>query len=200
MCVCVDVFCALSALPSSGPPYQARREPVASRQEEAAMGHGYSKSEDSSLHPPSSYRTPPFPSLYNPRRDFSNKTPVQYLFYSSGLSHWITVFSNAIHLPRTKSADVFRFTLYWTLIFYAATYGVCGIWASLIAGYASRRRKKRSLTAILAVLPFLVFGGLSAVVGSAITGEDLSVHLVLDLCTDITCFLYKVMFLLPCTQ
>lgn len=67
--------------------------------------------------------------------------------------------------------DIFRFTLYWTGIFYALTYGLCGIWAALIAGYASRRRKRRAITALLAFLPFLTLGSLSAVVGATVTGN-----------------------------
>ena len=67
-------------------------------------------------------------------------------------------------------SDIFRFTLYWTLIFYAATYGLCGVWAGLIAGYASRRKKRRAVTAVLAMLPFWIFGTLAAVVGAAVTG------------------------------
>jgi len=117
------------------------------------MGSAYSRSLDDTLHPPPGYVVPEFPSLYNPRRDFHNKIPVQYLFSAS---------------------DIFRFTLYWTLIFYAATYGLCGIWAGLIAGYASHRKKRRAMIAILAMLPFWIFGTLAAVVGSAVTGYVLA--------------------------
>lgn len=49
------------------------------------MGGSYSKSLDETLHPPPGYVVPKFPSLYNPRRDFHNKIPVQYLFYASGI-------------------------------------------------------------------------------------------------------------------
>ncbi|KAF8316802.1 hypothetical protein DL93DRAFT_2165923 [Clavulina sp. PMI_390] len=116
------------------------------------MGSGLSR-QDQTLTPPADYRTPPFPSLYNPKRDFNAKTPLLYLFWSH---------------------DVFRFTLYWMLIFYAATYGVCGIWAGLVAGFASRRKEKRLLTAVIAAMPFFFFGTLSALVGAAVTGYVLA--------------------------
>lgn len=117
------------------------------------MGSAYSRAEDSTLHPPADYRTPRFPSLYNPSQDFHTKVPVRYLFYSQ---------------------DVFRFTLYWTLIFYAATYGLCGLWAGITAGFRSRRTKRRVLVGFLAMFPFLFFGTMAAVVGAAVVAYVLA--------------------------
>ena len=144
------------------------------------MGNTSSRT-DSILHPPANYSAPAFPSLYDPRRDFydNDKNPVQYLFYSKGLrrSKMCSLFLAFGLGPRLWSLtelvllDIFRFTLYWTGIFYALTYGLCGIWAALIAGYASRRRKRRAITALLAFLPFLTLGSLSAVVGATVTGN-----------------------------
>lgn len=50
------------------------------------------------------------------------------------------------------------------------TYGLCGVWAGITAGFASRRKKRRALIALLALVPFLFFGVLSALAGSAVTG------------------------------
>jgi ABC-type sugar transport system permease subunit len=124
------------------------------------------------LHPPANYTVPPFPSLYNPGRDFYNKEPFKYLFYSKGIpARWSHCGPDTTAYVRPTQPDIFLFTLYWTAIFYALTYGVCGLWAGIIAGYASQRRRRKAVTAVVAFLPFILLGALSAVTGAAITGQ-----------------------------
>lgn len=75
---------------------------------------------------PLSYVVPPFPSLYWP---FNNAGPrANYLFFQS---------------------DIWRFTLYWTLILYAAVHLSTSLWAVLMqirqvsrVEYATRNKRK----------------------------------------------------------
>ncbi|KZS94553.1 hypothetical protein SISNIDRAFT_549102 [Sistotremastrum niveocremeum HHB9708] len=62
-------------------------------------------------------RTPPWPSLYNPtpelqhRHDSDPTPPGAHYLYNAN--------------------DIFRFTLYWTLIFTLPPFIICGVWASI---------------------------------------------------------------------
>lgn len=77
--------------------------------------------------------TPSWPSLYNPGLEIlhiDHDSPVQpggaYLYRANGV-HCIDVRLQSIdtHEP----ADIFRFTFYWTLIFYTPFFFVCGFYA-----------------------------------------------------------------------
>lgn len=114
---------------------------------------GVSHSRGRVLSPPAGYVTPKFPSLHNPRLDFNDPGHAPQLYYSK---------------------DIFLFTLYWTLIMYAATYGLCGLWAAIISYRSSRRKGRSPMPALLLLLLFLSFGGVSAVLGSAIVGYVLA--------------------------
>ncbi|KAG9093969.1 hypothetical protein FRC06_011290 [Ceratobasidium sp. 370] len=111
---------------------------------------------DSGLTPPEGYVVPSFPSLYDPRLEFKdsalNTTPpgTHYLYYSF---------------------DVYRFTLYWTLIFYASSFALCGTCALLVRVLSKRRAPKLFVTVVLA---FILTGTFFAVVGSAIVGYVLA--------------------------
>ncbi|KAG8697545.1 hypothetical protein FRC09_007783 [Ceratobasidium sp. 395] len=111
---------------------------------------------DSGLTPPDGYITPSFPSLYDPRHEFKDSdlgsTPpgTHYLYYSF---------------------DVYRFTLYWTLIFYASSFALCGTCALLVRVLSKRRAPKLFVTVVLA---FILTGTFFAVVGSAIVGYVLA--------------------------
>ncbi|KAF8328353.1 uncharacterized protein EI90DRAFT_3064954 [Cantharellus anzutake] len=113
----------------------------------------HSRDHDSVLSPPKGYVTPPFPSLHNPSQDFRNRRNSPQLYYSK---------------------DIFFFTLYWTLIMYAATYGLCGLWAAVISCRSSRRKGRSPVPALLLLLLFLSVGGVSAVLGSAVVGYVLA--------------------------
>src|SRR5260221_12638011 len=67
--------------------------------------------------------------------------------------------------------DIFLFTLYWTLIMYAATYGLCGLWAAIINFRSAHRKGRSPMPALLLLLLFLSFGTFSAVLGSAVVGQ-----------------------------
>jgi len=112
---------------------------------------------DSSLTPPPGYVVPKFPSLYNPTlelaaaRSTDGTVPeTAYLYYS---------------------IDIYRFTLYWTLILYASTFALCGTWA-LVVRMMSKRRAPRLF--IFVVVAFMLIGTFFAVLGSAIIGYVLA--------------------------
>ena len=69
---------------------------------------------------PANYRSPPFPSLYWPINPLPSQT--QFLFYAS---------------------DIWRFTLFWTLISYVVCFGIVGIWGWVMValGASSTARK-----------------------------------------------------------
>ena len=144
---------------------------------------------DNTLTPPPGYVTPSFPSLYDPRLEFKDSdsndpTPgTHYLYYSFGeLWSLLLLHSN---LPTTHSnltythanctnnsfvsqLDIYRFTLYWTLLFYASSFALCGTCALLVRVLSKRRAPKLFVTVVLA---FILIGTFFAVVGSAIVGE-----------------------------
>ncbi|KAF8606011.1 hypothetical protein BDV93DRAFT_490165 [Ceratobasidium sp. AG-I] len=111
---------------------------------------------DNTLTPPLGYITPSFPSLYDPRLEFKDSDPsnpspgTHYLYYSF---------------------DVYRFTLYWTLLFYASSFALCGTCALLVRVLSKRRAPKLFVTVVLA---FILIGTFFAVVGSAIVGYVLA--------------------------
>jgi len=104
---------------------------------------------DTILSPPAGYVSPSFPCLYNPRAEFTrvnSSTLVPgtcYLYYSN---------------------DVWRFTLYWTLICYSITFLLTGTWAFIVFS------KKSVLLAALIPLSFGFFAGLFGLIGSSIIG------------------------------
>ncbi|PWY65116.1 hypothetical protein BO83DRAFT_402066 [Aspergillus eucalypticola CBS 122712] len=89
---------------------------------------------------PINYETPPFPSLYEL---FPTKsTGAYYLYYNK---------------------DIWRFTLYWTLIFYGASHLLVAAWAVAM--------QCRSWKACLAVpLVYMVIGGLEALLAGSLIG------------------------------
>ncbi|KAE8383349.1 integral membrane protein [Aspergillus bertholletiae] len=89
---------------------------------------------------PINYQTPAFPSLYNP---FPRpNAPVYYLYYTR---------------------DIWRFTLYWTLIFYLASHLSVAAWALAMQG-----RGWRIYIAI--PLAYGVIAGLEALLAGSIIG------------------------------
>lgn len=89
---------------------------------------------------PINYQTPQFPSLYDP---FPRPHNVAfYLYYTS---------------------DICRFTLYWTLIFHAATHAAVAAWAVLMQG---RTWKIRLAIPVV----YVVIGCLEALLAGSIIG------------------------------
>ncbi|KAF8757521.1 putative transmembrane protein 170 [Rhizoctonia solani] len=80
-----------------------------------------------------------------------------------------TTQTRSISTPPTP--EIYRFTLYWTLIFYASSFALCGTFALLVRGLAKRRAPKLFVTVVLA---FILTGTFFAVVGSAIVGYVLA--------------------------
>ncbi|QRV74142.1 integral membrane family protein [Ceratobasidium sp. AG-Ba] len=116
---------------------------------------------DSGLTPPDGYVVPRFPSLYDPRFEFkdsaeNNTPPGTYYLYDS--------------------FDIYRFTLYWTLIFYASSFALCGTCALLVRVLSKRRAPKLFVTVVLA---FILTGTFFAVVGSAIVDVEFATGYVL---------------------
>src|SRR6266540_660377 len=79
------------------------------------------------------YTTPPWPSLYNPGLEILHieySPPTQpggkYLYYADGEHH---VYHYSMNKGFTISTDIFRFTLYWTLMFYLPPFLICGFYA-----------------------------------------------------------------------
>ncbi|KAK9387634.1 hypothetical protein V1515DRAFT_535379 [Lipomyces mesembrius] len=90
---------------------------------------------------PYGYQTPSFPSLRWPNGP--EMQTMYYLYYHS---------------------DIWRFTLFWTLILYGVVHAVAGIWAALM-----NRRLKSGL--IIAV--YLLVGLLEALISGSIIGAIL---------------------------
>ncbi|KAH7335236.1 hypothetical protein B0J17DRAFT_719782 [Rhizoctonia solani] len=111
------------------------------------------------LTPPPGYVVPSFPSLYDPRFEFGD-TPIAPLTQP-----------NASNSPQSQHPDIYRFTLYWTLLFYASAFALCGTFALLVRGLSKRRAPKLFVTVVLA---FILTGTFFAVVGSAIVGYVLA--------------------------
>lgn len=89
---------------------------------------------------PINYQTPPFPSLYDP---FPRRNGVAYYLY--------------------YTRDIWRFTLYWTLIFYAASHLLVAAFALLMQG--------RSWRICLAVpIIYVAVAGVEALLAGSIIG------------------------------
>ena len=78
---------------------------------------------------------PSFPSLYNPLlenwKDRCNQDPrVVYLYDSGGVQ--CSLFSLIVRQLTANKLDIFRFTLYWTLLIYLFLFGLPGLWALLV--------------------------------------------------------------------
>lgn len=76
--------------------------------------------------------TPPWPSLYNPgleilHIDHRNATQAggAYLYHAKGASSILTFCVSLAY----DDSDIFRFTLFWTLLFYTPIFLVCGSYA-----------------------------------------------------------------------
>lgn len=109
---------------------------------------------------PPHYVTPEFPSLYWPFP--VNGSQYSFLYHTS---------------------DIWRFTLYWTLIFYAALHSVAAVYATAVQlfGYVGGeddrtgkqwRRRQRGQWKFVWIIPvcFAVIGGLEAVVAGSVVG------------------------------
>ena len=90
--------------------------------------------------PPADYTTPPFPSLYSPIGGQSGN----YLY---------------------RSNDVWRFTLFWTLIIFEAFHLAA-------SGYAVALQPEKSKWKILWIVPLVYFlvGGIEAVISGSVVG------------------------------
>jgi len=107
---------------------------------------------DTILSPPDNYTTPSFPSLYNPHAEFfrgadtnsSTIIPGTYYLYYSG--------------------DIWRFTLYWTLLCYGVTFLLTGTWAFVVFS------KKSVTLAALIPLGFVLVAACFATIGASIVG------------------------------
>ncbi|KAK9470325.1 uncharacterized protein V1510DRAFT_405149 [Dipodascopsis tothii] len=96
-----------------------------------------------SLTVPAGYETPPFPSLRWPTSNTFET--YNYLYYKS---------------------DVWKFTLYWTMIMYAGFYGVAALWAALMG----RKLVQGGIT----VGVYLAVGGAMAFLSGSIVGAILA--------------------------
>ena len=72
---------------------------------------------------PANYRSPPFPSLYWPINPLPSQT--QFLFYAS---------------------DIWRFTLFWTLISYVVCFGIVGVWGWVMVALGTSPRARKPTT------------------------------------------------------
>jgi len=97
--------------------------------------------------PPSSPSHPSWPSLYNPRSelfDIQHHGPEQpggiYLTDAGGRSR----VTSLVLLIFPCTADVFRFTLYWTLVFYLPIFAVFGLYAFLNLTFPPSRQNTRT--------------------------------------------------------
>ncbi|VVT48640.1 uncharacterized protein SAPINGB_P001878 [Magnusiomyces paraingens] len=88
---------------------------------------------------PIDYAPPPFPSLY---------LPVNSVRYNGALLFY--------------HYDVWRFTVYWTLIFFAAFHGAAALWACLM--------HRRPAGFIWILLVYVCFGGIQAFISGSIVG------------------------------
>lgn len=89
---------------------------------------------------PINYQIPEFPSLYDPLP--AHHKEAYYLYYTK---------------------DIWRFTLYWTLIFYAATH-------LTVAGWAVLTHSRNWNVIWLVPLFYSVIAGLEALVAGSIVG------------------------------
>ena len=89
---------------------------------------------------PINYETPSFPSLYNPL---------------------VAPFDRAYYLYYTD--DIWRFTLYWTLIFYAATH-------LTVAGCAVLVHRRKWSVIWVVPLVYTIVAGLEAFLAGSIVG------------------------------
>ena len=69
---------------------------------------------------PPNYRSPPFPSLYWPINPLPSQT--HFLYYPS---------------------DIWRFTLFWTLISYVVCFGIVGVWGWVMVALGTSPRARK---------------------------------------------------------
>jgi hypothetical protein len=155
-------------------------------------------------HPPVQ---PPWPSLYNPGLEIfhiDHRGPVQegayYLYNSYGACMESSLETVELHF---LVPDVFRFTLYWNLIFYTPLFIICGTYAFLNLSFPplipsispsipltslsatspsappyprtkSNERRSRLSFAILVLFTFLALSVAWSVLGGAIVGYVLA--------------------------
>lgn len=91
----------------------------------------------------------------------SNDVPVGYETPTFPSLHWPTGLRTTVHVLYDVHS-IWRFTLYWSLIFNVGFYAVAGLWASLM------HRKQAGGFWIMAV--YLAYGGVQGVAGGTITG------------------------------
>jgi hypothetical protein len=89
---------------------------------------------------PVGYTVPPFPSLYWPVGD--DRYSLAYLYYA---------------------ADIWRFTVFWTLTFFVAFYATAGLWAALV--HRSRPHK-----ALLVFGSYALIGGVQGFLSGSVIG------------------------------
>jgi hypothetical protein len=141
--------------------------------------------------------TPTWPSLYNPGLEIlhiqhhnATQPGASYIYNSFGTSSPHILGGSLVPMPHT---DVFRFTLYWNLIFYTPIFLCCGTYAFLNITFPPSRpasnaypltpmsiypikplrkneRRSRITFAVLVLLVFLTLSVGGAVLGSAVVG------------------------------
>lgn len=113
-------------------------------------------------------RVPPWPSLYDPGLEIlhiqhRNATQAEgaYLHEAKGLCVLFTVFTSCRLTSFSIPADIFRFTLYWTLAFYTPIFLICGSYAFWNFNFPPSPRKEdlyHELTYEIRPLPLLQQG------------------------------------------
>lgn len=106
---------------------------------------------------PIGYSTPAFPSLYLPVGLHSDEYEALFLIYTS---------------------DIWRFSVYWALIFYSLTYGIVGICACVSMFWRSSRQhqmdrqhcKLQHLRLLIVFALYMFLGLLNAFLSGSVTG------------------------------
>jgi len=138
------------------------------------MGNSISsRALDNTLTAPPGYKVPDFPSLYNPRLELAyagmpgDRPGTHYLYDSYGTCAYpLDILQHTIQF----FVDIFRFTLYWTLLLYCPMYLLCGLYGQIIQITTKRHF---SGMAILAPLIYTLVGLFFAVASSAVVGQSI---------------------------
>jgi hypothetical protein len=96
--------------------------------------------------------TPPWPSLYNVFIEIdhiANRPPIEptgfYLDDPGGKQYTIGALGNDLLNLCSWIPDVYRFTLYWTLVFYTPAFMLCGTYAFINLAFTPESRVRKLL-------------------------------------------------------